>query len=130
DLLSKTLESELSENMEKKQKGEQFQLLDAANFPLKPIRPNRPMIIVIGLIVGLGGGFALAFVWDNLDKSFKQSDEINAYVNLPVLATVPALLTRSSVLEQRRSHGILVLASLGVLVIGVVCLRVFGPIYF
>jgi hypothetical protein len=116
--------------MEKKQKGEQFQLLDAANFPLKPIRPNRPMIVLIGLIVGLGGGFALAFVWDNLDKSFKQSDEINAYVNLPVLATVPALLTRSSVLEQRRSHGILILASLGVLVIGVVCLRVFGPIYF
>jgi polysaccharide chain length determinant protein (PEP-CTERM system associated) len=130
DLLSKSLESELSENMEKKQKGEQFQLLDAANFPLKPIRPNRPMIVLIGLIVGLGGGFALAFVWDNLDKSFKQSDEINAYVNLPVLATVPALLTRSSVLEQRRSHGILILASLGVLVIGVVCLRVFGPIYF
>jgi polysaccharide chain length determinant protein (PEP-CTERM system associated) len=130
DLLSKSLESELSENMEKKQKGEQFQLLDAANFPLKPIRPNRPMIIVIGLIVGLGGGFALAFAWDNLDKSFQQSDEINAYVNVPVLATVPALLTRSSVLEQRRSHGMLVLASLGVLVIGVVCLRVFGPIYF
>ena len=41
DLLGKTLESELSENMEKKQEGERFQLLDAANFPLKPLRPNR-----------------------------------------------------------------------------------------
>ena len=130
DLLSKSLESELSENMEKKQKGEQFQILDAANFPLKPIRPNRPMIILIGLIVGLGGGVASAFVWDNLDRSFKQSDEINAFINVPVLATVPALVTRSSVLEQRRSQGVLVLASLGVLMIGLVCLRTFAPMYF
>ena len=41
DLLAKSLESELAENMEKKQKGEQFQILDPANFPVKPIRPNR-----------------------------------------------------------------------------------------
>ena len=130
DLLSKSLESELSENMEKKQKGEQFQVLDAANFPLKPVRPNRPMIILIGLMVGLGGGFALAFVWDNLDRSFKQSDEINSYVNVPVLATLPALMTRSSVLEQRRSQGFLVLVSVGALLIGMVCLRTFAPMYF
>jgi succinoglycan biosynthesis transport protein ExoP len=130
DLLGKSLESELSENMEKKQKGEQFQILDAANFPLKPIRPNRPLIILIGFLAGLGGGFGLAFVWDNLDTSFKRSDEIKAYVNVPLLATIPTLITRTSVLEQRRSQGLLVLASLGALVVGVVCLRTFGPIYF
>jgi polysaccharide chain length determinant protein (PEP-CTERM system associated) len=130
DLLAKSLESELSENMEKKQKGEQFQILDPANFPLAPVRPNRPMIILIGLLAGLGAGFGLAFVSDNMDTSFKRSDEINTYVNVPLLATIPALMTRGSVLEQRRSQGLLVLASLGVLVVGVVCLRTFGSIYF
>jgi polysaccharide chain length determinant protein (PEP-CTERM system associated) len=130
DLLGKSLESELSENMEKKQKGEQFQILDPANFPLAPVRPNRPLIILIGLLAGLGAGFGLAFVSDNMDTSFKRSDEINAYVNVPLLATIPALMTRGSVLEQRRSQGLLVLASLGVLVVGVVCLRTFGSIYF
>jgi polysaccharide chain length determinant protein (PEP-CTERM system associated) len=130
DLLAKSLESELSENMEKKQKGEQFQILDPANFPLAPVRPNRPMIVLIGLLAGLGAGFGLAFVSDNMDSSFKRSDEINAYVNVPLLATIPALMTRGSVLEQRRSQGLLVLASLGVLVVGLVCLRTFGSTYF
>src|SRR5687768_13062199 len=130
DLLGKSLESELSENMEKKQKGEQFQILDPANFPLKPVRPNRPLILLIGLLAGLGGGFGLAFLWDNLDTSFKRSEDVNAYVNVPLLATIPALLTRSSVLEQRRSQGVFVLVSLGVLMVGVVCLRTFGPMYF
>jgi protein tyrosine kinase modulator len=130
DLLAKGLESDVSENMEKKQKGEQFQILDPANFPLKPVRPNRPLIILIGLLAGLGGGFGLAFLWDNLDSSFKRGDEINSYVNVPLLATIPALMTRGSVLEQRRSQGLLVLASLAVLVVGLVCVRAFGPMYF
>ena len=130
DLLAKSLESELSENMEKKQKGEGFQILDPANLPLKPVRPNRPMIILMGFLIGLGGGFGLAFVWENLDTSFKRSDEINAHVNVPLLVTIPALVTRDSVIEQRRSQGVLVLASLGALLVGIICLRIFGPIYF
>jgi len=130
DLLAKSLESELSENMEKKQKGEGFQILDPANLPLKPVRPNRPMIILMGFLIGLGGGFGLAFVWENLDTSFKRSDEISAHVNVPLLVTIPALVTRDSVIEQRRSQGVLVLASLGALLVGIICLRIFGPIYF
>ncbi len=130
DLLGKTLESELSENMEKKQEGERFQLLDAANFPLKPLRPNRLMIGLIGFLLGLGGGFGLAIVWDNWDTSFRKSDDINAYVNVPVLATIPALMTRGSVIEQRRAQSVLVLASIGALVVGAVFVRIFAPMYF
>ena len=130
DLLAKGLESELSENMEKKQKGEQFQILDPANFPVKPLRPNRLMIILAGLVAGLGGGIGVALFWDGLDSSFRRSEEINAYVNVPLLATLPALMTRGSVLEQRRAQGLLVLASIGTLAVGIVCVRVFGPMYF
>jgi hypothetical protein len=130
DLLAKGLESELSENLEKKQKGEQFQILDPANFPIKPARPNRQMIVLIGLLAGLGGGFALAFLWDNFNSSFRRGEDLTAYVNLPLLATIPALVTRSSVLEQRRAHGLLVLGSLAILVVGLFCVRMFGPMYF
>ena len=130
DLLGKSLDSELSENMEKKQKGEQFQILDPANFPLKPLRPNRPMIILFGLLAGLGGGVGLAFIWDNLDTSFKRGDELAGYVNIPLLATIPALVTRGTVLDERRAQGILVVASIAVLAVGLVCVRLFGPMYF
>jgi len=130
DLLAKSLESELSENMEKKQKGEQFQILDAANLPTKPVRPNRLLIILAGLVAGLAGGIGLALFWDNLDSSFRRSEEIHAYVDVPLLATLPALVTRGSVLEQRRSQGLLVLASIGTLAIGMICVGILGPVYF
>jgi protein tyrosine kinase modulator len=130
DLLAKSLESELSENMEKNKKGEQFRILDPANLPLRPARPNRLMILLVGLASGLAGGVALAFLWDNLDTSFKKGEEIIAYVNLPLLVTIPALITRDGVLEQRRAQGLLVMASIGILAVGVVCVRILGPMYF
>jgi polysaccharide chain length determinant protein (PEP-CTERM system associated) len=130
DLLAKSLESDLSENMEKSKKGEQFRVLDPANLPLRPARPNRLMIVLVGLASGLAAGVALAFLWDNLDTSFKRGEEISAYVNLPVFVTIPALITRDSVLEQRRTQGFLVMASIGILAVGVVCVRILGPMYF
>jgi polysaccharide chain length determinant protein (PEP-CTERM system associated) len=130
DLLAKSLDSELSENMERKLKGEQFQVLDAANFPLNPVRPDRRMIVLVGLFAGLTGGVALAFLLDNLNTSFKRSEDINSCVNVPLLATIPTLITRGSVLEQRRTQGLLVLASIGTLAVGIVCVRIFGPMYF
>ena len=130
DLLAKSLESELSENMEKKQKGEQFQIIDPANFPVKPFRPNRQRIILVGLLIGLASGFGLAFLCETLDRSFKHSDDLAGYVNLPVLATLPAIMTRGTLLDERRSQSILVLASIGTLVVGLFCVRQFGPMYF
>jgi polysaccharide chain length determinant protein (PEP-CTERM system associated) len=130
DLLAKSLDSELSENMEKSKKSEQFQILDPANFPLKPFGPNRLLIILIGVLAGLVGGVALALVWDNVNASFTRSEELNGYANVPLLATIPASLTRGSVLEARRAHGALLFASIGILAVGVICIRLFGPMYF
>ncbi len=37
------------------------------------------MILLVGLLAGLGGRFGLAFLWENLDTSFKRSDEIPGF---------------------------------------------------
>jgi polysaccharide chain length determinant protein (PEP-CTERM system associated) len=130
DLLARGLESELSENVEKQQKGEQFEIVEPASFPIKPVRPNRLLIFLVGLAAGLGGGMGLAFLLETLDTSFKKSDEVTNFVNVPLLATLPAVVTRGSVLEQRRARGLLALASIGTLAVGIVCVRIFGPMYF
>ena len=47
-LLAKRLNAKMSENLEKRQKGEQFKVLDPANLPRNPSEPNRSKIILIG----------------------------------------------------------------------------------
>ena len=130
DLLRKGLDSELSENMERKEKGEQFQVVDPATYPQKPVRPNRPLILLIGLVGGLAGGFGLAFLWEFLDDSFKNGDQVISHVEVPLLATIPSVVTRGKVLEQRRLQAWLLLSSMAVLAVGFVCIRTFGPRFF
>jgi hypothetical protein len=128
DLLAKALESELSENMEKKQKGEQFQLVDPANIPQHPIAPNRPRILLVGLLLGVGGGIGLAVLLDMLNKSFKSNDDLLGYSSIPVLAVLPAVVTRGSVLGQRQARAMLISGSLGALVLGMVLVQYLGTL--
>jgi polysaccharide chain length determinant protein (PEP-CTERM system associated) len=130
DLLAKGLESQLSENLEKKQKGEQFQVIDPANLPLAPFKPNRPFILFGGLAAGLVGGLAAAFLWDLLDRSFKNSDDLAGFVDLPILATIPVIITRGAVLERRRAQGLLGISTLGALLLGLILVRLFGARFF
>jgi polysaccharide chain length determinant protein (PEP-CTERM system associated) len=126
DLLAKSLESRLSENMEKSQKGEQFQISEQANLPEKPARPNRPRILIMGFLVGLAGGLGLAFLLDNLDRSLKTADDVKGYVNVSFLGSIPLVVTRDSILEQRRAQGLLVLVSIGALAVGCILIRLFS----
>ena len=130
DLLAKGLESQLSENLEKKQKGEQFQLIDPANLPLAPVKPNRPFILFGGLVAGIIGGLAAAFLWDLLDRSFRNSDDLAGFIDLPILATIPAIVTRGAILERRRSQGLLGISTLGLLLVGLILVRLFGSRFF
>jgi protein tyrosine kinase modulator len=130
DLLAKGLESQLSENLEKKQKGEQFQVIDPANLPLSPVKPNRPFLLLGGLVAGIIGGLALAFLVDLLDTSFKSSDDLAGFVDLPLLATIPAIITRGVVLERRRAQGLLGISALGLLLVGLILVRMFGARFF
>ena len=130
DLLAKGLESQLSENLEKKQKGEQFQVIDPANLPLSPFKPNRPFILFGGLAAGILGGLAAAFLWDLLDRSFKNSDDLAGFIDLPILATIPAIITRGAVLERRRAQGLLGISTLGALLLGLILVRLFAARFF
>lgn len=130
DLLAKGLESQLSENLEKKQKGEQFQVIDPANLPLAPIRPNRPLILLGGLVAGIVAGFGIVFLLDTFDRSFRNSDDVNSFVDLPVLATLPAIVTRGAILDRRRIQGMLGASTVGIIAIGIILIRMFGAKFF
>ena len=94
-LLNKKLDAQLAENLEKRQKGEQFKVLDPANLPLKPFKPDRNRIILLGLGIGLGSGAGLVFLLEYIDASFRKDEDVYATLGLPVLASVPKVRTRA-----------------------------------
>jgi polysaccharide chain length determinant protein (PEP-CTERM system associated) len=127
DLLRKSLDSELSENMEKKQKGEQFQIIDRANVPQLPVAPNRPRIIFVGLVLGMGVSLGAALLLEMLNTSFKKTEDLDNYIGIPTLATLPIIATRGLIIEQRQQRSILVLASVVILAIGFFVIPIIAP---
>lgn len=91
NLLNKKLDAQLAGNLEKRQKGEQFKVLDPANLPLKPFKPDRNKIILLGLGIGLGSGAGLVFLLEYIDASFRKDEDVYAVLGLPVLVSVPKI---------------------------------------
>ncbi|NKE72101.1 GNVR domain-containing protein [Candidatus Manganitrophus noduliformans] len=88
-LLDKKLNAQISENLEKRQKGEQFRILDPANFPERPFKPVPMQIGLMGIAGGLGVGIALAFIREKLDSSIRKPEEVERITSVPVLASIP-----------------------------------------
>lgn len=114
-MLDKKLEAQLSQSLERRQKGERFRVLDPANLPETPTRPNRRFL----RLAGVGGSLALAVLlpiglWQ-LDTSFHLADEL-AVCALPVLAVIPQVSSADILRRQRRYQ----LQVVGLSVVGLV----------
>jgi uncharacterized protein involved in exopolysaccharide biosynthesis len=90
-LLQKSQSAQQAENLEKRQKGEQFRIVDPARVPEKPFSPDIPKILLIGLFAGIGGGFGLAFLREQMDRSFRESGDVEITLGLKVLAAIPKI---------------------------------------
>jgi polysaccharide chain length determinant protein (PEP-CTERM system associated) len=88
-LLDKRLNAHVAENLEKRQKGEQFRILDTANLPTKPEKPNQLMIMLIGVLAGCGLGVGLAIGLEQLNPTFKRREEVETLPGIRVLAAIP-----------------------------------------
>jgi polysaccharide chain length determinant protein (PEP-CTERM system associated) len=91
ELQKKRDASAMAADLERKQQGEQFRVLDPANLPDKPSFPNRPLFAAGGLGGGLALGLAIAFLLEMKDSSLKTERDVEFILHLPVLAMIPEL---------------------------------------
>lgn len=88
-LLDKKIQAQMAENLERKQQGEQFKILDPARIPEKPVKPDKRKVLLIGAVIGLVIGFGLTWFRESLDRSFHTVSEVENYLGIPVIATIP-----------------------------------------
>ncbi len=103
-LLAKKEESQIATNLESRQIGEQFRMIEPARVPEQPISPNRLVINAAGVAAGLLFGLVLAALLEVRDVSLKNEDDILAVLELPVLALVPVVQTDADRRKQRMSR--------------------------
>jgi hypothetical protein len=103
-LLKRKLEADIAVSMEKKQKGEQFRVIDPAKTPTYPVDPDVKKILLIVLALGLGAGGGLAYLVEMMDTSYRSPDEIQKELKLPILVSIPFRHTEKELAARKRKE--------------------------
>src|SRR5207244_7242377 len=113
-LLQRYQEALVSASMEQGQKGDHFRLLDQAIPTTLPAAPNRFRLIFFGLIlsIGLAGG-AVGLI-EHRDTSFHTVNELRTFTKVPVLVSIPRIVTKKDI-SRRRWQFCLALLGLAIL---------------
>ena len=88
-LLQKLLNAKVAENLERREKGERFRVVDPANLPQKPYKPNRPKLIGLGSLLGMGLGIGFIFLKEHFRPLYRKTEDVHDSINLPALASIP-----------------------------------------
>jgi succinoglycan biosynthesis transport protein ExoP len=102
------------------QQGESIQVIDSANLPSQPVAPRRFLLFAMGVALGLGLGVVLAAVFEAPRLLTIQNREDAAhYTGLPVLATVPDLLTPQEARAIPRRRKLVLAAGIAVTIVSI-----------
>lgn len=88
-LLAKKMSARMAENLEKKQKGARFRIIDPANLPQGPDQPDKLMITGFGALGGGALGTGLVFLFEFITPAFRKPEDFDGVLDSPVLASIP-----------------------------------------
>ena len=100
-LLAKKEDAAIAANLERRQIGEQFKVLEPARVAQQPFSPNRMQINAIGGFGGLMLGLLFAALLEYRDSTLKSEEDVRMALSLPVLAAIPLLAADAPVSGSR-----------------------------
>lgn len=84
-LLSKIKESNVVKNADVSN----IRIVEKAELPLLPVKPKKGLNFILSIIFGLLVGIGLAFFLDYMDRSIHTEEDVQRYIELPVLSVIP-----------------------------------------
>jgi len=81
-----------------------MKVVDQAVVPLKPVKPNKPLIFVASIVGGLGIALGLALFINFLDDSIKSQEDVENILHVPFLGYIPNIKSTSVVERDLQAH--------------------------
>ncbi len=125
DLMKKLMEAKVAQGLEEGQMGERFTLIDPARLPEKPVSPNRPVILVFGLMLSLGAGIAVVGIREFFDQSAHTVRDLARATQMQVFTGITRIVTREDMESQKLQRKRLLITACIVLVAFLVLFHLF-----
>lgn len=122
ETLSRLQAAKEAVELEDKQAGEKFTVVEPPEVPERPFKPNRLLILMLGFVLSAGLGVGAGTAAEYLDRSVRSVSTLSELVGIPVLASVPFLETRKDRARRKiqRRYLLAGLALLGVCMLAAV----------
>lgn len=117
EIKNKQMQAEVAQELEKGSKGERFSLIEPPQLPEMPSSPNRPVIVLMGVILSIGSGMGYGFVMGGIDNSVSGSKALAGLIQAPLLGVVPYIENESDKKGRRNIRKVLVVSVLGGIVL-------------
>ena len=120
EMLTKQRQSDIESDVQINQQGETLAVVDPANLPTRPVAPNRPLLIALGLAFGLGIGLLLAAALEVPRLlTIQTTEDAEHYTSLPVLVALPELLSAREKRRLKVRHAMMVAAGIAVTILSI-----------
>jgi hypothetical protein len=129
EVRSKQMEARLAQNLESDRKSERFTLIEPPLPPEEPVSPNRPAILIIGLILTLATVAGVVALLETVDATVRGRADMSDAFTVPPLALVPHIVTDAESHTRRRTFTIAAGATVGTFVLAAVIVHfLFRPL--
>jgi succinoglycan biosynthesis transport protein ExoP len=116
-------EATLAQSVESEDQGLVLRLAEPARAPTSPVEPNRPVLILLGFMLGIGVAFGIAWLADFLDTTVRGSRDIEALLNVAPIAMIPIIDNPGDIAVRRRNRVVMALIALTIIVLVAVLAR-------
>jgi polysaccharide chain length determinant protein (PEP-CTERM system associated) len=125
-LLNRLETANISQRLERAERGTRFKIIDPARFPLHPVRPNKKMIAFIAFVIGSILGLGCVFLGEYTDHSLRSLEDAETILGIPSLGSISKIITIEDIKTNRKKRKrIIILASIISIVILIFGLFVF-----
>jgi polysaccharide chain length determinant protein (PEP-CTERM system associated) len=102
DFENRRVRASVQANLERRQLGEQFRILEPAFRPREPSAPNRLLILGIGVFLAIVMGLGVGVGLEAIDSTLHRARDVQDSLSVPVLASIPAIRFEGDMSRERR----------------------------
>jgi len=104
EVRTKQREAESGQDLETQRKGERFTLIDPPAPPEAPVSPNRPVVLVLGLLASAGLALVTMGLRDGFDTSVRGASDLGRLVEVAPLAAIPIISSDAERQQRARAR--------------------------
>jgi len=104
ELLQRLETAKITQRLQASKEGAKYTILDPPRVPLEPSKPNRVLLAISGLILGMVIGFGLVFAMEFLDKSFLDVEDAKEFLGVPLLGAISKIQTEDSIRAEKEKQ--------------------------